>query len=90
MLQKQIENWENGVTKNTKIESLKKNTKNQDKNEKLEQYGCRLCLRIDGVPVQKGETSEGVLKKVTSICEKANLDIPLPTCCHRLRTSYWE
>ena len=88
MLQKQIENWENGVTKNTKIESLKKNTKNQDENEKLEQYGCRLCLRIDGVPVQKGETSEGVLKKVT--CEKANLDIPHPTCCHRLCTSYWE
>ena len=40
-------------------------TKNQDKNDKLEQYGHQLCLRIDRVPVDKGETSEGALKNVT-------------------------
>ena len=37
-------------------------TKNQDKNDKLEQYGHQLCLRIDRMPV---ETSEGALKNVT-------------------------
>ena len=58
------------------IEELRKlNTKNKDEHEELEQYGCRLCLRIDGVPVEKGESSKGVLKKVTSVCEETNLDI---------------
>lgn len=50
-------------------------TKNEDGNEELEQYGRRLCLRIDLVHVEKGETSEGVLRKVTSMCEEADLDI---------------
>ena len=46
------------------IEELRKlSTKNKDENEELEQYDRRSCLRIDGVPVEKSETSEGVLKK---------------------------
>ena len=28
------------------------------------------------MPLEKGETSEGVLKNVTSMCEEADLDIP--------------
>ena len=64
MLQKQIEELRN------------LSTKNKDENEDLEQYDRRLCLRIDGEPVEKGETSEGVLKKIASICEEASLDIP--------------
>ena len=50
-------------------------TKNEDGNEELGQYGRRLYLRIDLVHVEKVETSEGVPKKVTSICEEADLDI---------------
>ena len=44
-------------------------TKNEIKNEELEQYGRRLCRRIDSVPVEKGETSE-------TMCDEDNLDIP--------------
>ena len=51
MLEKKLKNSKNLVA-----------TKNQDKNDKLEQYGHQLCLRIDRMPV---ETSEGALKNVT-------------------------
>ena len=37
-------------------------SKYQDENEELE---SRLYLRIDGASVEKDETSEGVLRKVT-------------------------
>ena len=51
-------------------------TKNQYENEELPHYGRRLCLPIYVVPIEKGETSEGILKKVISMCEEAELDIP--------------
>ena len=45
------------------IEELRElSTKYQDENEELE---SRLYLRIDGASVEKDETSEGVLRKVT-------------------------
>ena len=37
------------------------NINNQSCNEELEQYGRRLCLRIDGVPTVKDESSDDVL-----------------------------
>ena len=36
----------------------------EDDSEELEQYGRRLCLRIEGVPSAEKETSEEVLEKV--------------------------
>ena len=37
--------------------------------------GHRLRIQIDRVLLEKGETSEGVLKKVTLMCEEADSDI---------------
>ena len=37
--------------------------------------GHRLRIQIDRVLLEKGETSEGVLKKVTLMCEEADPDI---------------
>lgn len=50
-------------------------TKSQDENEETEQYGCRLCLRVDRVPVDKCERIYDVLKKVISMYWKADLYI---------------
>ena len=36
----------------------------QNRREELEQYGRRICLRINGVTVKSDETSEHVLKHV--------------------------
>ena len=63
MLQKQIKNL------------FVQNWRNKEDAEKLEQYGRRLCLWIDGVPTGKKETSEDVLQKVKS-CSDAEIDIP--------------
>ena len=35
----------------------------QSENEELEQYGRRLCIRVEGVPTTNNETAEKVLKK---------------------------
>ena len=48
----------------------------QSENEELEQYGRRLCIRVEGVPTTDNETSEEVLKKVKSPINKAECDIP--------------
>ena len=46
----------------------------QSENEELEQYGRRLCIRVEGVPTTDNETSKEVLKKVQSLInEIANI-----------------
>ena len=52
------------------------NQTNQEDVEELEQYGRRLCLRINGVPTEEGETSKDVLHKVMPLCSDAEIDIP--------------
>ena len=44
--------------------------------DELEQYGRRLCIRIDGVPVAENETSNNVLQNVRSIIEESSSEIP--------------
>ena len=44
--------------------------------EELEQYGRRLCLRINGAPVKWDETSDDVLKYIKEIFDEGELDIP--------------
>ena len=44
--------------------------------DKLEQYGRRWSIRIDGVPMAKNETSNNFLQNVKSIIEKSNSEIP--------------
>ena len=41
---------ENKMLKKQVVELRELNINNQSRNEELEQYGRRLCLRIDGVP----------------------------------------
>ena len=48
----------------------------QQANEELEQYGRRLCVRIDGVPTVDNETSDEVLSKVKSLIKETSCDIP--------------
>ena len=48
----------------------------QQANKELEQYGRRLCVRIDGVPTVDNETSDEVLDKVKSLIKESSCDIP--------------
>ena len=43
--------------------------------EELEQYGRKLCLRIESVPVAENETSADVFKNVLDMCKKGNINI---------------
>ena len=52
------------------------NISNQNNHEELEQYGRRLCLRIDGVPTKTNESSDDVLDSVKSLFKKVKVDIP--------------
>ena len=64
------------MLQNQVAELRKISQKNHEENEELEQYGRRLCLRIDGVATEKDETSDDVLEKVVEMCKEANIDIP--------------
>ena len=43
----------------------------QEKDD-LEQYGCRVCVRIDDVPVESEETAESVFEKVGKFLREAS------------------
>lgn len=44
--------------------------------EELEQYGRRLCLRIDGIPCATDESSEKVFEKVEELIKESKCPIP--------------
>ena len=48
----------------------------QQANEELEQYGRRLCVRIDGVSTVDNKISDDVLDKVKSLIKETSCDIP--------------
>ena len=48
----------------------------QSENKELEQYGRLLCIRVEGIPTTVNETSKEVLKKVQSLINEAECDIP--------------
>ena len=68
------------------------NINNQSRNEELEQYGRRLCLRIDGVPAVKYESSDDVLEFTKSLFKEAKVAVPdnVLDCAHRTGTSYTD
>ena len=43
--------------------------------EELEQYGRRLCLHIESVPVVEIETSEDIFGNILDTCKKGNINI---------------
>ena len=61
-------------------------------NEELEQYGRRLCLRIEGVPSAENEKSDEVLDKVRSLIKEAECDIPdvVIDRAHRIGNGYLD
>ena len=68
------------------------NANNQSRNEELEQYGRRLCLRIDGVPTVKDESSDDVLEFTKSLFKEANVAVPDAVLdrAHRIGPSYTD
>ena len=58
---------ENKMLKRQVAELRELNTNNQSRNEELEQYGRRLCLRIDSVPAVKYESSDDLLEFTKSL-----------------------
>ena len=59
------------------VELRELNINNQSqRNEELEQYGRRLCLRIDGVPTVKNESSNDVLEFTKSLFKEAKVEVP--------------
>ena len=44
--------------------------------DNVEQYGRRLCLRIDGLPKEGNETADKVFNKVVDIVNAAEVQIP--------------
>ena len=54
--------------------------------EGLEQYGRRLCLRVEGVPVVKDHTSADVFKVVTEKIRESGVKVPDATIdrAHRI------
>ena len=51
------------------------NVNNQSRNEELEQYGRRLCLRVDSVPTVKDESSDDVLEFTKSLFKEAKVAV---------------
>ena len=74
------------------VELRELNINNQSRNEELEQYGRRLCLRIDGVPTVKNESSNDVLEFKKSLFKEAKITVPdnVLDCTHRIWPSYTD
>ena len=74
------------------LEIKKQVLANQSEIEELEQYGRRQCLRLEGVPIEKNETSDKVLSKVMHMCKEAGVDIPdmVIDRAHRIGKTYTD
>ena len=77
---------ENQMLKHQVSELKRLNISNQNNHQELEQYGRRLCLRIDGVPTKANESSDDVLDSVKSLFKEAKVDIR----AHRIGSRYQD
>ena len=57
-------------------ELSKLSIEHHSKNEELEQYGRRLCLRVDGIPAVSNESSDDVMNLTKSLFKQANVSVP--------------
>ena len=57
-------------------ELSKLSIEHHSKNEELEQYGRRLCLRVDGIPAVSNESSDDVMNLTKSLFKQANASVP--------------
>ena len=74
------------------VELRELNIDNQSRNEKLEQYGRCLCLRMDGVPTVKNESSNDVLQLTKYLLKEAKVEVPdkMLDRAHRIGSSYTD
>ena len=90
------ESFKNELKKREELEStvsvLQKHVKicQKQTNKDLEQYGRRLCVRINDVPTVDNETSDEVLDKLKSLINKTSCDIPdvVIDKAHRIEKGY--
>ena len=68
------------------------NIKMQEIIDDNEQYGRRLCLRFDGIPLKENETSNMVLEDVKNLFEEAGVEIPDTVIdrAHRIGKEYTD
>ena len=67
---------EDNILKKQVAKLREMNINNQSRNEELEQYGRRLCLRIDDVPTVENESSNDVLEFTKSLFKEAKVAVP--------------
>ena len=67
---------ENKMPKKQVAELSKLSIEHHSKNEELEQYGRRLCLRVDGIPAVSNESSDDVMNLTKSLFKQANVSVP--------------
>ena len=72
------------------VELRELNINNQSRKEKLEQYGRRLRLRIDGLSTVQNELSDDVLELTKSLFKEAKVAVPdnVLNRAHRIGPSY--
>ena len=73
-------------------EYQERKNKLEDDSAELEQYGRRLCPRIEGVPSADHETSEEVLEKVKCLVSESGCNIPDAVIdrAHRIGKGYTD
>ena len=83
---------EKGMFQKQVMELKHANIKMQEQIDDNEQYGRRLCLRFDGVPVKEKETSDMVLEDMKNIFEEAGIEIPdnVIDRAHRIGKGYTD
>ena len=96
----QHEVWKQCKQLDSKNKMLKKqvaelrelNINNQSHNKELEQYGTRLCLRIDSVPAVKDELSDDLLEFTKSVFKETKVAVPdnVLDRAHRVGPSYTD
>ena len=63
------------MLKKQAAELSKLSTENHSKNEELEQYGRRLCLRVDGISAENNKSSDDVMNLTKSAFKEAKVSV---------------
>ena len=71
-------------------ELTKLSIENHSKNEELEQFGRRLCSRVDVIPAISNESSDDVMNLMKSLFKEVKVSVPenVLDCSHRIGPIY--
>ena len=74
------------------VELRELNINSQSRNEELEQCSRRLCLRINGLPTVKNQSSDDLLEFTKSLFKEAKVTVPdnVLDRAHRIGLSYTD